>query len=250
MPLIESTPIVFVHGLFGSLEDQCILAEFHARALVAPDLLGYGELSETPAESITLAAQVGHLRDVIATRFGGRRVHLVGHSAGGAVACLLAHRYPGLVASVVNVEGNFTLRDAFWSASVARMTPKEAVAMLNSLRADPGAWLTRSGVFPEWHEIAAVSKWLSRQPASTVRAMALSVVEATGKPDYLAALREVFASHPVHLVAGARSREGWDTPDWALQQAASLTVMPRVGHLMMLEDPVNFGRVIANLLRD
>jgi pimeloyl-ACP methyl ester carboxylesterase len=247
---MESTPIVFVHGLFGTLEDQCIRAEFPARAVVAPDLLGYGELSETPAGSITLATQVAHLRDVIATRFSGRRVHLVGHSAGGAVACLLAHRHPDLITSVVNVEGNFTLRDAFWSASIARMTPKEAVAMLNSLRADPGAWLTRSGVFPKWHEIAAASKWLSRQPASTVRAMAISVVDTTGKQEYLAAVREVFASHPVHLVAGERSREGWDTPEWALQRATSLTVMPSVGHLMMLEDPANFGRIIQNLLRD
>ena len=247
---MESAPIVFVHGLFGTLEDQCIRAEFHTRAVVAPDLLGYGELSETPAGSITLAAQVAHLRDVIVTRFHGRRVHLVGHSAGGAVACLLAHRRPDLVASVVNVEGNFTLRDAFWSAAVARMTPKEAVAMLNSLRADPGAWLMRSGVSPEWHEIAAASKWLSRQPASTIRAMALSVVEVTGKPDYLAALREVFASHPVHLVAGARSREGWDAPDWARRDAASFTVVPGVGHLMMIEKPLVFGRTIADLLRD
>lgn len=218
--------------------------------MLAPDLFGYGELSEVPAASITVAAQVAHLRDVITSRFGGQPAHLVGHSVGGAIACLLTHRHPELVASVVNVEGNFTLRDAFWSASVARMTPKEAIAMLNSLRADPGAWLAHSGISPQWRDVAAASNWLSCQPASTIRAMAASVVEMTAKPEYLEALSVVFASRPVHLIAGERSREGWDTPDWALQRATSFTVMIGVGHLMMLENPGNFGRIVAGLLRD
>jgi lipase len=43
------------------------------------------------------------------------RVQLIGHSVGGVVAAGYAHRFPKRVASFVNVEGNFTLADAFWS---------------------------------------------------------------------------------------------------------------------------------------
>ncbi|WP_428942794.1 alpha/beta fold hydrolase [Xanthomonas oryzae] len=45
----------------------------------------------------------------------GKKVHLVGHSVGGAVSALVCSLYPELVASFTSVEGNFTLKDAFWS---------------------------------------------------------------------------------------------------------------------------------------
>lgn len=47
----------------------------------------------------------------------------------------------------------------------------------------------------------------------------------------------MFARHRVHLVAGERSAGGWDVPDWAKTAAASDTVVPGVGHMMMLEEP-------------
>jgi pimeloyl-ACP methyl ester carboxylesterase len=60
-------------------------------------------------------------------------------------------------------------------------------------------------------------------------------------------LRRVFAVTHVELVAGERSRGGWDVPDWALA-AAALTVIPDTGHLMMLERPQSFAETIARLL--
>jgi hypothetical protein len=42
------------------------------------------------------------------------------------------------------VEGNFSLDDAFWSATLARMPAAEACAMLDGFRADPAAWLARA----------------------------------------------------------------------------------------------------------
>ncbi|QXH43900.1 alpha/beta hydrolase [Pseudomonas xanthosomatis] len=56
------------------------------------------------------------------------------------------------------------------------------------------------------------------------------------------------AATPVHLLAGEHSRSGWDVPHWAAQQAASVTVLPGVGHLMMLEDPQGFAQALARLL--
>ncbi|MGF6917375.1 hypothetical protein OKW28_001548 [Paraburkholderia sp. 40] len=60
---------------------------------------------------------------------------------------LFAHAYPGYVRRIVNVEGNFTLDDAFWSASVGRMTPDEADAMLDGFRTEPLAWLSSAVAF-------------------------------------------------------------------------------------------------------
>jgi lipase len=173
---------------------------------------------------------------------------VVGHSVGAVVAVLLADKYPALVASLISVEGNFTLKDAFWSASVARMNQAEAEAMLNMLRTDPEGWLTGSGVSPTEECIGVARRWLNLQSASTLRAMGSSIVETTGAPSYEALLRSVFVRMRVHLIAGERSRDGWDVPAWARDQAASFDVVPGVGHLMMLEGGDGFGRLLVRII--
>ena len=89
---------------------------------------------------------------------------------------------------------------------------------------------------------------LGYQPATTLRAMARAVIEFTGNPGYEPMLREVFARTPVHLVAGARSRAGWDVPDWALAEAASYTEIPDAGHMVMDDAPEAFGELLRWLL--
>jgi lipase len=54
---------------------------------------------------------------------------------------------------------------------------------------------------------------------------------------------------PVHLIAGERSRDGWDVPPWARDQAASFDVVQGVGHLMMLEDGDGFGRLLVRIIK-
>ena len=247
--MAASTPIVFVHGLIGTLQVPDLSAHFGPTPMLAPDRLGYGALKDSPAGEVNLMAQVAHLDQVVRRSFGDQPVHLVGHSVGGAIAALFAHAYPDRVADLISVEGNFTLRDAFWSASVARMPQAEVEAMLEGFRADPGAWLARAGVPAQPLFVDVASHYLSQQPASTLSAMARSVVEETGSPGYLPKLREVFSHRRVHLLAGERSRPGWDVPEWALRQAGSLAVIPATGHMMMLEQPQAFAIMIKNALR-
>jgi lipase len=73
-------------------------------------------------------------------------------------------------------------------------------------------------------------------------------VSFTRTPAWEAMLREVFATMPVHLLAGERSRAAWDVPPWALAAARSYTELPGTGHLMMLEEPELFGSTLADLL--
>lgn len=196
--------------------------------ILCPDLLGYGAEAQAGPTGITIDSQVEYVRAAVEGALPGRRVHLVGHSVGGVIAATYAHRFPERVASLVSVEGNFTLADAFWSAQLASKDPVEVDEILRAKT-----------------EIAHA---LGYQPASTVQAMARAVVEFTGDPSYEQLLREVFALAPVHLVAGARSREGWDVPGWALAVAASYTEMPDVGHMVMHEAPEAFGTLLAELL--
>lgn len=244
-----STPIVLIHGLIGSLRFPALIRCFAPGQVLAPDLLGYGALREVPAEEVTIPAQVEHLRMTLARHFGAEPVHLLGHSVGGVVAALFAHQYGERVRSLASVEGNFTLRDAFWSAAVARMAPAQVEELLEGFRRDPAGWLAGAGVAAEPALVQIADSWLAQQPASTLRAMAQSVVVQTGPAQYLDKLREVFAQRPVHLIAGARSHAGWDVPDWARRVAASQSLIPNTGHLMMLEAPGAFAQALKQALQ-
>ncbi|SDJ19443.1 alpha/beta fold hydrolase [Pseudomonas abietaniphila] len=244
----SNAPVVFINGLIGTLNDPEIHRQLGDRPFLAPDLYGYGNHQGTPVGNINIQGQVERIREVVEAEFNECAVNLVGHSVGGVVAYAFAHRYPERVKSLVSVEGNFTLKDAFWSSSVANMSVEQAETMLEGFRADPEAWLERSGILEPAGQTETAKTWLAHQPASTLQAIAQSVVAVTGRPDYQTILRSVFASVPVHLLAGEHSVGGWDVPDWANKGATSLTIMPDVGHLMMLQHPAAFGRLVAGLL--
>lgn len=246
---MATAPVVFVHGLIGTLRVPDLVSHFPGGA-IAPELLGYGSFADVAPGDIDVPAQVAHLHEAVSAAFADSPVHLVGHSVGGAVAAWFAHTFPDRVRSIASVEGNFTLKDAFWSSSVARMSEAEADRMLAGFRQDPAGWLAGADVPPTPQFLEVARRWLHDQPASTVRAMARSVVQVTGEPDYLINLRSVFARHPVHLVAGERSRQGWDVQDWALEESASLTIQPGTGHLMMLEDTPGFVSILRGLFEE
>jgi pimeloyl-ACP methyl ester carboxylesterase len=239
----SSTAVIFIHGLIGTLD----VSDWNTR-YESPDLLGYGIYRAVPMEKISLPAQVAHLRSFIVEHFGATPVDVVGHSVGGAIAMLLADAYPECVRRIVNIEGNFTLDDAFWSASVGRMSAADANALLAGFRADPRAWISGAVDDPTQEMTRIAARWLEHQPASTLRAMGQSVVTTTGGPEYSAALRRVFRRHPVYLIAGQRSRDGWSVPGYALDECAGYKVIANSGHLMMLEHPAAFAEALKSCL--
>jgi lipase len=240
--------VVLIHGLVGRLADRRTLSRLEPGTILAPDLLGYGSAVEDDAHEITMDRQVECVRRLIDREAEDPRVHLVGHSVGGVIAAAYAHRCPDRVASFVNVEGNFTLADAFWSRQLAARPQSQVRELLERDRSDPARWLRNAGIEPTDDRVRAAADALAFQPPTTVHAMARAVVEYTADLQYGAMLRDVFDRVPVHLVAGARSRAGWDVPDWALEAAASYTEIPGVGHMVMLEAPVVFGTELHRLL--
>ena len=114
---MEKPTLVMIHGLVGSLDYFDPRSRLANVVVETPDLLGYGSHRESEPTRLTLAAQAEHVAGVI-SRLDAARVWLLGHSMGGAVAVLLADRWPDLIAGLINVEGNFTLKDAFCIISV------------------------------------------------------------------------------------------------------------------------------------
>jgi lipase len=249
MSTASEAPLVLIHGLIGTLDEPLLRSALAGRGQ-AINLLGYGENSKVPSERITLEAQVKHLHECL-LRLQLTHFHLVGHSVGGVVAALLAHQYPDGVLSFINVEGNFTLKDAFMTQKISKMTAVEARDLLQSYRDDPATWLKSKSIASTPAAMHIASLGFNNQDGDTIQAMSASVIETTSLPMYNQLLRDLFASAiPIHLVSGERSRQGWDVPPWALEQATSVTVMSGVGHFMMIERPAEFGQLLKNLTSD
>lgn len=241
-------PVVFIHGIFQMMGELPAAGTLAPRPVFIPDMAGYGARTSVAASTITLQSQADDLARQIRL-LGYEKAHIVGHSVGGAVAILLARRHPSVVASLINVEGNFTPEDAFWTGKLAVMSVEEIDALLQSYRDDARGWLQGAGIEPTVERIGIAGRGLRAQSAATVKAMAQSVIDTTSKPSYLEDVAIVLdAGIAMHLVAGERSRTGWHAPECVLRRAASMKVIAHVGHMMMIEQPEEFLKLVGALV--
>ena len=236
--------LLMIHGLVGSLEYFNPTSRIRAFRVATVDLLGYGEHRDAPQERLSLSVQADHVLGCAKER-GSDGLFLAGHSMGGAVAMLAAARRPGPIRGIINIEGNFTSKDAFWSGRIVRQSPDAWAKRFELMRADAAAWLRQCGVEPSEQRLAWAEHILDHQASGTVYSMSKAIVEEAAGEDYLAAIRRVVDSGiEIHLVAGERSAAAWDVPDFVRAAARSYTEIPGAGHLMMLEKPDAFCRAI------
>ncbi len=134
------TPVVLLHGFGADLNtwmfNQPALAE--AQATVALDLPGHGGSEKTvgAGDPDALAAAVEAALDAL----GIARLHLVGHSMGGAVAARVATRRPGCVASLTLIApAGFgeAINGGFIDGFVRASRRRDATEVLRLLVHDP-----------------------------------------------------------------------------------------------------------------
>jgi pimeloyl-ACP methyl ester carboxylesterase len=241
--------LLMIHGLLGPVDYFQPARYLPGIDIHAPDMIGYGR-RRSEEDGIDLPGQAAALARCLRDEVG-RPAWLLGHSVGGAVAMMVADREPELVRGLVSVEGNFTLRDAFWCARIASLGEAEWAAEYGAMEDVPAAWLEKSGIEAYDERIAWARDILAHQPYATVQRMARSVVLETGKPDWLELVRRVLVrGTPLVLLGGEQSAAGWDVPEWVLAAARQVLVQPKAGHMMMLEDPRNFCRLVGSVLMD
>lgn len=105
----ERTPTVLaVHGVTSShLAWPFIVAELEGVRVIAPDLRGRGE-SRAVEGAAGMAAHADDMAAVL-DAVGAGAVPVIGHSMGGFVAMVLAHRHPHRVQRLVLVDGGLPL---------------------------------------------------------------------------------------------------------------------------------------------
>lgn len=242
-----SAPLLMIHGLLGSLDYFEPARYLPSSRIHTPDMIGYGR-RRSEEDGIDLPRQAFELARLLREEIA-EPAWLLGHSVGGAVAMMVADLEPSLVRGLISVEGNFTLRDAFWCARIATLDEETWAAEYGAMEDAPVAWLEKSAIEAFDERIAWARDILNNQPYTTVQRMARSTVEETGKPEWLDLVRRVLVRDtPLYLLGGEQSAAGWDVPEFVLAAARQVLVQPRAGHMMMLEDPAGFCRIVGAII--
>jgi pimeloyl-ACP methyl ester carboxylesterase len=89
--------VVLLHGFGGSKDDWPAFAKYlRGFHLVIPDLPGFGESSQVPADSYSFESQLGRI-DRFVEVLKLDQFHMAGNSMGGAFTAAYGAKYPGKV---------------------------------------------------------------------------------------------------------------------------------------------------------
>lgn len=232
--------LVFVHGWccdrrYWRQQIDPLAGRF---GIVCLDLAGHGE-SGCDRARFTIAA---FAMDVVAVvqQLGLDRVVLIGHSMSGGVIVEAARHLGTAVIGLIGV-------DTMWNIDQDR-SPEQVAAFTASFRADfPKA--ARAFVAPMFTpafdaDLAAqiISDVAAFPPAIGTQALESSMGNAANLRSGLDDL-----SVPVTLINSPH----WRTTDLegARRRGIDVTLMPHVGHFLMLEDPPAFNRLLKEAVQ-
>ncbi len=263
-----------MHGLGGSSHNWTDLATLlrPRLAIEALDLPGHGRSAGAPGRDYSLDA---HARIVIAYLETSDRgaLHLVGNSMGGAISILVAARRPDLVRTLTlispavpdNKRRVYPLKHNRESALLA--VPFLGEAAMRRFVAGRAPEVRVEGTialcfadksrYPEQRMQEAVEEARARTDLPWANEAFLRSMRALGRSQFLhgssgwATMRTVAA--PTLVIWGDKDR--LVAPDLAPYVAAAipdsrLLVLPDIGHVAMMEDPVTTARAIVALLDD
>jgi pyruvate dehydrogenase E2 component (dihydrolipoamide acetyltransferase) len=136
-----AVPVLFVHGFGGDLDNWLFNLDAVAAAapVIAIDLPGHGQSDVR----LPGAGGLGALADFVLhalDRLGVERVHVVGHSMGGAIAARMALAAPARIASLVLLAPaglGGEINAAYVEGFVAAATRRELKPVVEQLFADP-----------------------------------------------------------------------------------------------------------------
>jgi pimeloyl-ACP methyl ester carboxylesterase len=246
---------VLLHGIGGGREGWASTGAALAAAgftVLAVDLPGYGHSAPLVEPSIDgFAAAV---RDLIDAAGQGAAL-VVGHSLGGMVAQALAATALDRVAALVlaGTSPAFGSSDGAWQQEFlrARLAPLDAGVGMPGLAAQLVPAMAGRDANPE--KLAAAQALMAGVPEATYRA----VLPALVRFDRRAALSRIAV--PTLVLAGEDDRTA--PPAVAEKMAARMgtasgtaagaecRVLPRTGHLQMLENPAAFDAALIDFVQ-
>ena len=238
--------LVLIHGLLGSLTYFDPNKYLSWVDVYTPDMYCYG--GSDYLENLTLQDQVNFVKRFILENIN-EPCWILGHSVGGAISNIFASQNSELVKGIINVEGNFTLNDAFWCQRISRMNIDEWTSEYEKISSNPEDWLRDVAIELTLERVKWAKNILSYQTAQAALTVACAVVNGTNTPEYRDAVDKVIESGiPVYLVAGEHSVKDWDIPANVRKSAKDFHIIGNTGHMIMLEKPKEFCDLIIKIV--
>jgi pimeloyl-ACP methyl ester carboxylesterase len=237
----QGKPVVLLHGLAldSSTWDEVVKLYSDQARFIVPDLRGHGKTNTGDVNG-----SIEQYADDLFAFVNFMRLEsftLVGHSMGGYIALVFAEKYPQRLKSLVMVTSN------------ARSDTPEK----RELRFEEAELALESGM----HAIAdPMVQKLTTQPG--IRQQVIPIIE-NNDPRGFANVQHAIASRTnrldqlknldIPLLAIAGSDDLLMKPEVTFEMAEAsrsgkALVLPRIGHLPMLEEPLALGALIVNML--
>ncbi|MFB9122565.1 acetoin dehydrogenase dihydrolipoyllysine-residue acetyltransferase subunit [Paraburkholderia dipogonis] len=222
--------VVLIHGFGGDLStwmfNQAVFAE--KLRTIAVDLPGHGASTPVATEDVFAAITDALIAATDAT--GVKRLHLVGHSFGGAVAAAIAEKEPDKVASltlIAPVGLSKEINRAFLADFVAAERRRPLLNVLERLFSDPSKITSEmvEGTL-QFKRLEGVQEALSR--------IAESIANDDGQARSIGAALEKLQC-PVMAIWGERDAIIPVPEQSKLPSNVELRVIPEVGHMPQME---------------
>ncbi len=234
-------PLLFLHGWGASHKyfRSCYSAFSPRRRCIAPDLPGFGVSSKAVKRwSVdAYAAWLGGFLDVMKLD----RVELVGHSMGGTIALLFALAHPERVSKLVVVNPVVHGASALSGRYRFMMQPLLRRAIFTLLKFRP----IRERVCTDFTCAGPLDDELAREIRAADYRTCISSMQSVRDVD----LRERVKGLAVPALSiGTELDRVVDPAQSAMVTTAQQRVFPGVGHIPMVECPVDFNRAVADFL--
>jgi len=240
-----SMPIVFVHGMVGyaGFWNSTLAAWADRRRAIAVDLRGHGN-SGAPRDDAYDVESCANDVEVVLDALRLERVVLVGHSYGAFVTIETAARRPNVVRRLVLVDppGDFTRVST-------EMRDGQIVPFITALEGDQ--WRsTAEGDFDDALEgsttgaVAAVHARLATMPRVALLGMYRSMMRYPASE----ALERYLATPGTSAHAILAPPNAWPFSLHVLVPAVRATVVPDVGHWIMLDAPGRFATALEEAI--
>jgi pimeloyl-ACP methyl ester carboxylesterase len=250
----EGQPVLLLHGITRSLDDW---AEQHELLdgfrVISVDLAGFGGSDPLPGKA-SLPPLTEFVKDFLDELGETRPLHVIGNSLGGAVAMLLALRYPSRVRSLVLVASAGFGREVTIALRILALRPLGRLllrpSLTNSRRAERAIFRDPSFVTEE--RVARAYEYSGRPHAARVLlelSRSLGTFRGVREPWRLAVLTATAAAAVPTLVV-------WGTHDLilpAIHLEAAKTALPHAkthlftdtGHMPQVERAPEFAELVT-----
>ena len=241
----DSTVIVFLHGAFASAESfQFQLREFSGDyRLFAPDLPGHGQ-SAGMTEPHTVEGYASILRELY-SRWQIERAVIVGHSMGGFVAQEMALSHPDSVEALVLVDTSYGIATNWWDSLMSGiahwyMSVTKPPALVRTFANEQGKHndVTRAYLY------SAMERYLTDKEQMMAIWHAVETFSSVERLADILAPTLVVSPTLSAQAAGLARRMEYTIP------RARRVIIPDAGHMVMMDNPAGFNRVLREFLAE